>query len=495
VVGHRGGNAVTVDLDAGDVLVTGSDSDDVARTASTLVLAACASADPASTRVLDLAGPRHGRRWGLAGVPHATDPDLDATDVDAIEPDRLVARLRHLSRQPDRPRRILVTVDCTTDPGLADVLLAATVGPDAIPGLRVVALADRHTGPVTAVETTIGVRTSSATRRASITVGDGATSRAFQLDRIAPAPELRVRPAVLGRALTPLEHRLDQRSRDDAAAMVAAEEIARALSLAAGGQRVPSTVPHPLPSLVDTDALFAAHAGDGVPIGLVDAPATGPLALWWQPDPGIVLTFGAVRSGVDDLISTILLGLVDRFGDTDVRLVLVDRSAGRRRVVASLSQCSLVVDPESAGDIAALVAQLTEPSSTTGPTLVVLIDDVGRLRAQAAAAGRADELDAALTAAAAAEGRCAIVAVARSLDAPGPLLPLASRRYVGTMNDPADARRLGVSHPVDGPRGRCRELPGEQLVQLALPDRPITTSIPQRRAEPSARSNDRREPS
>ena len=275
--------------------------------------------------------------------------------------------------------------------------------------------------------------------------------------------------------------------------MVGAERIAQALSLAAGDLELPTMLPRRLPDEVDTDELFAAHVGDGVPIGLVDVPSTEPLALWWQPEPGIVLAFGAVRSGVDAIIPTIVLGVVDRFGDDDVRLVLVDHSAGRRRVVASLSQCSLVVDPGILDDLTALVAVLTEPRTTTDPTLLVLIDDVGRLRDHAAAAGRTDELDAALTDAAAA--RCAIVAVARSIDAPGPLLTLASRRYVGAMSDPDDARRLGVSIPVEGPRGRCRQVPGEQLVQLAVPDRPITTSLPQRITEPTQRFGGREEPS
>ena len=495
VVGHRDDDVVTVDLGAGDVIVTGSDVEDVARAAATVVLAACTSADPRSTRLLDLASPRHDRRWGLAALPHASDPDLAAADVDAIEPDRLVARLRHLSLQPDHPRRILVTVDGTSDPALATVLLDATHGPEAIGGLQVVVLADRHTRPATGPTTLIGVRRSPAARLASVTVADGVPSRAFRLDRSVATSELSLRPAVLGRPLTPLEHRLWQRSRDDQAAMVDAERIAHALSRVAGDLELPTMLPRRLPDKVDTEELFTAHAGDGVPIGLVDAPTTEPVALWWQPDPGIVLAFGAVRSGVDDVISTIVLGVVDRFGDDDLRLVLVDHSAGRRRVVASLAQSLLVVDPDRVDDVDALVALLSEPRSVTDPILVVLVEDVGRLRSHAAATGRADELDAALATAATAASRCSIVAVARSVDAAGPLLAAASRRYVGTMADAADARRLGVSLPVEGPRGRCRQVPGQQLVQLAVPDRPLTTSLPQRLAEPSTRSGVREEPS
>ncbi len=494
VVGHRRDDVVTVDLGAGNLLVTGSDPGNVTRTASTVVLAACSSADPASTWVLDLASPRHGSRWGLAALPHATDPDLNAADIDAIEPDRLVARLRHVAQQPGHPRRILVTVDRTTDPALADALLAATLGPEAIGGLLVVVLSDRHTRPATTFARTIGVRASPTARLATVAVGDGAASRAFHLDRTVATSELTIRPAVLGRPLTALEHRLEQRSRDDRSAMADAERIAQTLSLAAGDLELPTMLPRRLPDRVDTDELFTAHVGDGVPIGLVDAPATEPLALWWQPEPGIVLAFGAVRSGVDDVISTIVLGVVDRFGDDDVRVVLVDHSAGRRRVVASLSQCSLVVDPERDDDVTALVALLAEPRAVADPTLVVLIDDVGRLRTHAAAAGRGAELDAALGDAAV-RARCAIVAVARSIDAPGPLLTPGSQRYVGTMADPAEAHRLGVSLPVDGPRGRCRQVPGGQLVQLAVPDRPITTSLPQRLAEPQQRSSSREEPS
>lgn len=487
VVGSRNDEDVHVDLTAGNVFVTGSDGgsdrDEVQRVVATVALLAAASADPSTTWMLDLIGPRGFS--GLAGLPHSSNPGLTAHDVSAIEPDRLVARLAHVMAQDDRPMRIVVLVDRTTDRGLAEALIDATSGSSAIDGL-VLIVADRGspgTPSTVRCATTITTWRSSGERLATITLADGTVTRPFLLDHDVHASKLTVQPAVLGRLLSPLEHRLDQRARNDPGLRAEFERLSQFLRRAAGQIEVPTLLPQPLPTSIDTDALFAAHAGDAIPIGLVDSPTSDPEVLWWQLDPGIVLAIGSVRSGVDDVLATIVLGLVDRFGVDDVGVVLVDRSAGRRRVVGTLDQCALVVDPERTDDVIALIESISRPRTGADPLLLVLVDDLGRLRDQAALAGRIAQLDAVLSSTADPTMRCAVVGIGRSGDACGPLVALARALFVGALSDPTDGHRLGSSYPVDGPRGRCRQVPGDHLVQLAVPDRPITTALPQRRRE------------
>jgi hypothetical protein len=489
VIGSCDDGDVAVDLTAGNVLVTGTHGGDVQRVTVTIGLLAAAGADPSTTWVLDLVGPRGCP--GLAPLPHATDPSLTADDLGATEPDRLVAVLGRTMAQDGPPTSILVLVDRTTDRELADALIDATQGPSAIDGLVLIVAESDSTlaTPPAGFATTVTTWRSGGERRATITLADGTVTRPFQLDHDDSASDLTVLPAVLGRPLSPLEHRLDHAARNNNAVSAEFERLSHQLREAAGQVEVPTLMPRRLPTSIDADEMFAAYAGDAIPIGLLDTPTPDPQALWWQPDPGIVLAIGSVRSGVDDVLATILLGLVDRFGVDDVSIALVDRSASRRRVVEALTQSALVVDPERVDDVVALIDLITRPRSSGESMLVVLVDDVGRLRDQAAMTGRIAELDAALSSSADPRTRCAVVGIARSADACGPLVALARALFVGAMNDPAEARRLGLSYPIDGPRGRCRQMPGDRLVQLSVPDRPITTALPQRVRETTSRSD------
>ncbi len=108
--------------------------------------------------------------------------------------------------------------------------------------------------------------------------------------------------------------------------------------------------------------------------------------------------------------------------------------------------------------------------------LVVVIDDLGHLRAQAAANDTVDRLDRGLTAAG------SVVAIARTADDAGPLLTAPGRHLIGALSDPDDERRLGG--PAGGTRGRCRLLETGEIVQLASLDRSLASVISERLTGP-----------
>ncbi len=153
--------------------------------------------------------------------------------------------------------------------------------------------------------------------------------------------------------------------------------------------------------------MFAQWPGDAVPVGLVDVAATGQQPIWWQPDAGVLLAFGSLRSGVDDLVATVLLGMIDRISPTDAQLVVVDRSPTRRRVIGTIDRRHLVVGPDEPDDLLALLDALEQPRPPD-QRLVVVIDDLGHLRAQATVNAMVDRLDRGLVAAG------SVVAVART---------------------------------------------------------------------------------
>ena len=258
--------------------------------------------------------------------------------------------------------------------------------------------------------------------------------------------------------------------------MAACSDLARRARAATDDVEQPWLIPAPLPASIDTDALFAEWPGDAVPIGLIDVATTGPQPIWWQPDDGLLVAFGSLRSGVDDLVATVLLGMIDRIAPADAELVVVDRSPTRRQVIRTIDRPLLVVAPDESDDLVALLGVLEQPGRPEGRRLVVVIDDLGHLRAQAAVKGMLDRLDRGLTAAR------SVVAVARTADDAGPLLAAPGRHLIGSLADPDDQRRLGGAP--DGPRGRCRLVETGEIVQLAAPDRPLTSAIPERLTDP-----------
>lgn len=401
---------------------------ETARTAAAIGLRLCSNRTTATCWLLDLTG----SPWtdGLDGLPHISRHALDPSTVD---PERLLARLRHHLGGVDRPELALVLVD------LSDVL-----------GARLVTeLGDTDGVVVLAVDSTATMADGRALPRISVSRVDG--RRRARLDGARSVVDLDddeiddglvLQPAVYGRALTALERR------------VARQAAGRPEEFATACRRIVAMIPTPvdparppilavpsLPVTVDTDALLADHPGDAIPIGLVDDPPDDHRPLWWAPGHGHLLAAGAAGCDVDHLVNTVLIGLVERFGDADVRFVLVDGDAARRTAAGASSRCESVLDR----DDAAVVELLERLGTSDEIPRVLVIDDVGDLRRRAETVGLASALDTALTA----PGDLTVVAVGRSIDDLGPLAGIDGATVLVASGD------------------RCRHLPSGDLVRLA----------------------------
>jgi hypothetical protein len=249
-------------------------------------------------------------------------------------------------------------------------------------------------------------------------------------------------------------------------------------------------VPPPLPTQVELDELFETSPGDGVPLGLLDDPAgAGARVSWWEPGRGSMLVFGSRRSGADQVLTTLLLGLVDRFSDLDVRLVVVEPSATLRQAIIGIDRSIRVVDPDQADDVAGAIDEIdaelirhTSGTGADGPRTVVLIDDLVQLRRRYTDQPLGARIDDVLTRATAGVGGVDVVAWAVELGGAGPFATSATRRLVGASSHHDELRALGVDRPgeLDGVRGRCRSFPDGGLVQLATADTPTETLLARR---------------
>ncbi len=461
-------DSVGLDLTSHDIVIAASDAQEAARVAVTIAVAACTRLGPSTMLLLDLSAAASST---LDDFPHTVGATVTGAGNE-IDPSRLIARLGHLLALEDTPQFVVVVMSTATDRPLRDALIAAS--PD-LPGLcLIIAAADALGNADHMIEITVERR--GDRRRAVVDTPGGPV--AVHLDDDPPdEADLVLRPLVLGRALTPLEHRIEQRSQSTPLSFMAAcRDLAQRAREATDEVEHPWLIPASLPSSIDTDALFAEWPGDAVPIGLIDVAITGQQPIWWQPDDGLLVAFGSLRSGVDDLLATVLVGMIDRIAPADAELVVVDRSPTRRQVIRTIDRRHLVVAPDESDDLAALLEVLEKPGGPDGQRLIVVIDDLGHLRAQAAVKGALDRLDRGLTAAR------SVVAVARTADDAGPLLTAPGRHLIGSLADPDDQRRLGGSP--DGPRGRCRMLETGEIVQLAALDRSLASAISERLTDP-----------
>jgi len=486
VLGTRRGAPVELDTSLGSIRVEGADPAEVTRTVATIVLATCLRHDPDSLWMLDLLGPRVRPSTidELVDLPHSADPGLAPADLDMLDPDRLIDRLRHAVAADDGPERIIVAVRLDdTSEELVSRLVEAT---NEHRGLQVVVAADTESvGPTCTVR--IAIDASEGRRHATMAIANGDPSPTFLLDESSIGSSLDVRPFTIGRSLTPLEQRLDRVTQRHRATSFADElrALVALIAAAAGGRTAhPTLVPPALPEFIDTDALLAASPGDAIPLGLVDRSSGDIETLWWRPDEGSLIAIGAARSGVDHLLSTIVLGVVDRFAAADVVLAIVERSTGRRRLFEQLPHARLVVASDDSAAVTSLIEVVVAAAASpdTDPILVVIIDDLGQLRDRARAHGHGAALDEALKTATDAVGRIALVTVARSEDAVD-VLASTGRRLVGVAGGADET--LGAR---TAPAGRCRTWPTGDLVQLATLRTSITEALPMRFADPGDRS-------
>jgi hypothetical protein len=321
--------------------------------------------------------------------------------------------------------------------------------------------------------------------------------------------DVELRPFVVGRALTPLERRIEHhRAQTSNAPHPAFGTVVALLRDAASRRHVDASaattdgrtvVPAPIPTRVDLDDLFASSPGDGVPVGLVDDPdRVGVRTRWWEPGSGSMLVFGSRRSGMEQVITTMLLGAIDRFSVLDVRLVVIEPSPARRRAFAELDHPVRVVDPDRLDDLVdaldEVAAELDRCAATDasaehdGPRMVLLIGDLVHLRRRHAEQPVGTQIDEVVTRAAGAGSGVDVIAAAADLEGAGPFATIAASRLVGASSDHRELAALGVEHPsdIDGIVGRCQSFPDGDLVQLATTDATIEMLLARRSVEGTA---------
>lgn len=503
-----GGGAVHPEVDVTDsvTVVVGTSIDDAFEVAVTSILAQCVERSPAALWVAPLIRDR--RSWSdlLRLLPHATD---GRESDQAIDPQRLLRRVRAVLADPNGPDRVLVVVDVGagdeigTDAPSHHWLSALIDGARTTSGLGLLIISDRpdavHPPAATLIRVERRAGANADVRAATITPGGGATS--WPLVTLQPGTAtvgpLELRPNVLGRALTPLERRIDQRHARTANAphpdLARAVDLLRVAASRAGDELVAHdhldrlAVPPPLPRRVDLDALFESSPGDGVPLGLVDDPAAASTRTWWwEPTNGSLLLFGSRRSGVEQALTTIVLGVVDRFAPADVRLVVIEASSGRRRALAGLGHMVRAISPDRTDEVEAVFREietdLARHAPDGRPRTVLLIDDLVQLRRHVAGHPLGSLIDAVLSTANRVDAGVDVIAYAGDLAGAGPFALAASRRVVGTSSDDRDLSALGVERPadLDGIVGRCRTFPGGDLVQLATSETPVDTLLARR---------------
>lgn len=503
-VGRRGSEPVELEVSDGVTVVLGPSIGDAFDVAASWLLGQAADRTPDQLWVTPIvrAGSERSEWWWQ--LPHTTDPHELEIEVDAA---RLLARLRAVLADPDGPSRIVVVAEATSASPTPAVAWLDELGDGvrSTAGLALVVVTDRAEAAsvgdtVVEVDRRAAQRGSPGRRDAVITRGNGAPSPAFTpLQRSAPTTAaLVIEPFVIGRALGPLERRIEQQraramnSPDPALGPIVhlLREVASRRPTRAAARTV---VPPALPTQIDLDELFENSPGDGVPLGLIDDPAAaGAQVMWWEPGTGSMLVFGSRRSGADQALTTLLLGLVDRFSDLDVRLVVVETSATVRQAIAGIDRSIRIVAPEQADDVADALdeidAELLRRSSdggAAGPRMVALIDDLVHLRERYTDQPLGLVIDDVLTRSTAAAAGIDVIAWAVELDGAGPFAASATRRLVGASSNHDELRALGVERPgeLDGVNGRCRSFPGGGLVQLATAATPTEALLARRAIE------------
>lgn len=510
-VGRRDRQTVSVEIADDVTVVLGTTMGDAFDVAATSLLGQCADRSPDSLWVVPLVVNDPERAALLGRLPHACEPYDASTPIDA---GRVLARIRAvLDAGPDRV--LVVVEDNHSSPASLNHAFVDTLveGARRTPGMSMMVITNRADTPHAAVADTF-VRVwrdrpdgrGTLRRTAMITERDRPPGEPFTPipPNAAAQPALDVAPMVLGRPLTPLERRVEQRhARSNGSPNPMFERTVTVLCDADHTQSTTDRprrviVTAPLPNRVDLESWFDANPGDGIPIGLVDDPtAVDPHPSWWTPGDGSLFAFGSRRSGVEQVLATITLGVLDRFAPDDVRLVVLESSTQRRRALNETDHHPVVRSTDQPDDVTAtldeiqaeldLSEQPADPGVGRRPRLVVVIADLARLRQRNDDA--VTRVDTVLAAAGPADSGVDVIAAASDLAEAGAFATAAASRLVGASSDLDQLSTLGVdeSADLDGVVGRCRRFPGGDLVQLAMPDALMEIMLARRSTGASAR--------
>ncbi len=266
------------------------------------------------------------------------------------------------------------------------------------------------------------------------------------------------------------------------------DQLVGELCAAGTGAARPVCLPA-LPELVRLSDLLGHDTGPGIPLGLVDLPHEGrqaPLRLDLLHG-GNVAVVGGHRSGRSSLLRTIARSLAARYDPGSVHVVLVAAGAtsateGADHVVSALPHTSAVVDAHDADavthlldELAATIDDRAQPRDAVermtdgdrGPHVVLLVDDLGRLRRDQPSA---EEQLVALAAAGPQTRLVLVVTAARWTDLRPALLDTVGTRLELRVDDAVDSR-WPRSVAATLPRGPGAALtPAGDPARLALAD-------------------------
>ncbi len=494
-VGSVAGVAVGVDFGIDtSVVISGSSIDEAVDLATMLTMSLASSWSPAEASILLV---EHGS--GRSSNPIQLLPHHAGTfaDRDAVAIERLLARLRtdFVGDRSGAGRLIVVIpqIDETeiAAPGLLAGLIALaaeSVGVHLIAATaRPLAALDASLHTLCAIE--IAVDRYGGTRRATLRDRRRNLQTPFTPfdEGTIAADAIIVRPVVFGRPPSALERRLERgaQSRGDSrdrAADRAARQL-RAVSEQLGFRAPRPLVPAPLPARILASELWSAHHGDGVPLGIVDAPnADEPVAYWWQPGTdGSRIFVGSPRSGVRPVLDVLLVGVADRFATADVAIYAIEHNDRRRGSIASIPHVVRAESPDHDGAVEAMlddVMAIMHHRSRDGdfkmydhPAVLIVARDVERLSAHASATLGHILADGGRI------GVNAVVAATRP-ETIDPLLKTCNHIVVGALNEAHQYAGLGVARvaAIERTVGRAQLMDGTQ-VQLAELDAPLDSVV------------------
>jgi S-DNA-T family DNA segregation ATPase FtsK/SpoIIIE len=240
--------------------------------------------------------------------------------------------------------------------------------------------------------------------RAVVRTRDGAISTVQSASTAAPRPrdaeDLVVRPFVVARERSAMEHRIERAAARAAALVdddttplgrIVVAMTTAAAALAAAPHRPP--VVEPLPDRLPLRTFFDANPGDGVPFALADLPDDQRQdTAWWRPGPdGHLLVYGAAGAGATSLLASLALGIAERYAPDDVHLYVLDADPTRNEALlaplAAMPHCGGLVRVDDVTRLGALLRLLDDELERrhTGaghaqPVIVLMVDDLAALR-------------------------------------------------------------------------------------------------------------------
>lgn len=325
---------------------------------------------------------------------------------------------------------------------------------------------------------------------------------------ILDANALLIRPCVYGRAMTPLERRVGRSAPraapsdqyDPATQQIAQRIAAGTTSLDGDGSVLPAggLLPPPLPTSVDLRSLLDTHAGDGVPLGLLDRPEQADNeAYWWEPgEHGSLLAIGSPRSGMTQLADLLAVGIAARLSTDDLRVHVIEPLPQRRRAFDALPHTVAAVSTDEHHAVLRVVSTVAEVlemrrggNHVGEPAVLLVIGDLARMIRWIPDDGRDEVLETLATIGS--DGPALgvnLVCITTRVDDLGPLVRLSGDRLVGTVSEASDRTRLGVPAPGPADRhpGRCWSADADRRLQLATPPDSVEHEVARLAPEMSA---------